>query len=117
MFIIQITGCMACYIFVRFKDSLRFSQSNRKHQGVNLSCLDRIYIDDFFVKKCGEIGIVSGSLFSNHAHVIMVVGKQPYHNNSCGLFPKCIYLGTSFRQHILHMWKLQNTSFVSVLQT
>ena len=84
MFIIQITRCMACYIFVRFKDSLRFSQSNRKHQGVNLSCLDRIYIDDFFVKKCGEIGIVSGSLFSNHAHVIMVVGKQPYHNSSCG---------------------------------
>ena len=81
-----------------------------------MSRLDRIYIDDFFVGKGGEIGIVSRSLFSNHAPVNMVVGKQPYYNNSCGRIPKWIYLDTPLRYDILHMWKLQNTSSTNILQ-
>ena len=69
--------------FGRFKNSLSFSRSYRRQQGVHLSRLDRIYIDDFFVRKGGGICIISSSLFSDHAPVIMVAGKQPYHNNSC----------------------------------
>ena len=76
--------------FARLKDSLSFSQSDKRQQRVNLSRLDRIYVDDFFVGKGGEIGIISGSLFSDHATAIMVVGKHLYHNNSCGRIPKWI---------------------------
>ena len=78
--------------------------------------LDRIYIDDLFVGKGGEIGIISSSLFYDHAHVIMVVGKQPYPNNSCGRIPKWIDLDTSLRHDILQIWKFQNTSSANVLQ-
>ena len=106
-----ITLVKLCYSsFARLKDSLSFSRSDRRQQGVNLSRLDRIYVDDFFVGKGGEIGIVSGSVFSDHAPVIMVIGKQPYHNNSSDRIPKWIYLDTSLRHDILQMWKGQNTS-------
>ena len=62
----------ACHVtsFVRLEDSLSFSWLDRRQQGVNLSCLDKI---------CIEIGIISSALFSNHAPMIIVVGKQPYH--------------------------------------
>ena len=75
-----------------------------------------MYIDDYFVEKGGEIGILLSSLFSNHAHVIMVVGKKPYHNNSFGHISKWIYLDKSFRQYILQMWKLQSAPSINVLQ-
>ena len=55
--------------FGQLKDSLSFSRSDRSQQGVNLSRLDKVYIDDFFVNKGGEIGIISGSLFFDHAPV------------------------------------------------
>ena len=83
------------------RDLLNFSKSDRRLQGVNMSRLDRMYIDYYFVEKSGEIGILSGSLFSDHAPVIMIVGKKPYHSNSCHRISKWIYFDRSFRQYIL----------------
>ena len=56
--------------FHRLSDSLQYSRSDRRQLGVNLSRLDRIYVDDYFSDIGGEVGIIGGSLFSDHAPML-----------------------------------------------
>ena len=67
MFEIEYFGCMAMRNVYRYQDSLSFSRSDRRIPGTNLLRLDRFYVGEAFILNGGNITIMLGTTFSDHA--------------------------------------------------
>ena len=52
-------------------DSLIYSRSNRRSAALNLSRIDRFYVDPFFGERGGYVGIILGTSFSDHAPIML----------------------------------------------
>ena len=64
--------------FGKLHNSLRFSRSDRRVNGANLSRIDRIYVDDLFAEIGGSVGIYPSTTFSDHAQLYynLMLGKN-----------------------------------------
>ena len=62
--------------FLRVPLSLSYSRSDRRVMGTNLSRIDRIYVTNMWQNVGGTIQIMPGTMFSDHALVIMHIVKE-----------------------------------------
>ncbi len=60
----------------RSQESLLFTRSDRRIGGTNLSRLDRFYVGEAFVTHGGTIKIMPGTVFSDHALVLLQTFSQ-----------------------------------------
>ena len=54
--------------------SLMFSRFDRRLNGANLSRIDRIYVDGLFADIGGSVAIYTGTTFSDHAPIVLMMG-------------------------------------------
>ena len=61
---------------VRIEQSLEYSRSDRRNNGVNLSRLDRFYVSKYLQISGAFIEIVGGTSFSDHAPVSLNILQE-----------------------------------------
>lgn len=54
-------------------NNLRFPRSNRQIWGMNLSLIDKMYVNDLFGDRGGTVGILASSCMSNPVYVAIVL--------------------------------------------
>ena len=86
--------------FARERDSLRFSRSNRRIGGMNLSRIDRIYVSDALSDYGGTTSIITGSCMSDHAPVVVVFRERDAHVSSVMRIPESVQLDESLTEQI-----------------
>ena len=69
---------------MRIHGSLSFSRSDRRENGANLSRIDRFYVSNYVRLIGGQIGIMAGTTFSDHAPVTLILssGRNTFVNTA-----------------------------------
>ena len=90
--------------FNKERESLSFSRSDRRLAGANLSSIDRFYVSDSFSDKGGSIKMMSGTVFSDHAPVILTLAntrkKQSFHLK----IPEAILVNEQYSEQVHKFW-------------
>ena len=71
MFKYEVTDLWHIPTFSRMHYSLLYPRSNQRSIALNLSRIDRFYVDSLFWDRGGYVGIVFGTSFSDHAPVLL----------------------------------------------
>ena len=100
--------------FHKLSGSLQFSRSDRRHLGVNLSRIDRIYVDDYF-DTGGEVGIIGCSLFSDHAPMILKLVRIKKHTRFSSKIPISLFSNDIFRSQFLGIWNYKMGTQLSIV--
>ena len=90
--------------FARERDSLRFSRSDRRIGGMNLSRIDRIYVSDALSDYEGTTSIIAGSCMSDHAPVVVVFRERDAHVSTVMRIPESVQLDESLTEQIEMIW-------------
>ena len=92
--------------FGKLHNSLRFSRSDRRVNGANLSRIDRIYVDDLFAEIGGSVGIYPGTTFSDHAPVVLQlkVGKKHKQQGRIRIPPE-LFTESIITEQVMYIWR------------
>ncbi len=101
---LRISDAWHLHSFSKERESLSFSRSDRRLAGANLSRIDRFYVSDSFADKGGSIKIMSGTVFSDHAPVILTLAntrnKQSFHLK----IPEDILVNEQYSEQVHKIW-------------
>ena len=90
--------------FVRMKDSLYFSRSNRRQNDANLARLDRFYVSSNLAQRGGQIGIMAGTTFSDHAPVLLLLKDEVVYRKDTFRIPDSIIRDATLRAQVETIW-------------
>ena len=88
----------------RERESLMFSNFNRRIGEMNLSHIDRMYVSDALSNCGGMTSFVAGSCMSNHAPVVVSFKERDYHGSPITCIPESIQLDENLALHIGKIW-------------
>ena len=101
--------------FVRVPLSLSYSRSDRRVMGTNLSRIDRIYVTDMWQNVGGTIQIMSGTIFSDHAPMIMHIVKERIGSSQNAKIPEAIILDDLYHKDVVRIWQHEMQSPVNIV--
>ena len=90
--------------FLRGPDSLRFTRSDRRTNGVNLSRLDRFYVSTYLRQWGGQIGILAGTSFSDHSLVSLEVLGRKLNGQAVTRMLDSVIQDSSLKEQVNQLW-------------
>ena len=103
-FYLKISDASISLSYMHAHDSLAFSRSDRRQDGVNLSKLDRFYISEIFQEKGGHVGILPTTTFSDHAPIFITILEESKRIEKPIRITDAIISDENCKEHLVEIW-------------